>query len=410
MRFTNTHQSLANIYQLRGKSVLAHAAKLSDWITGIRRELHQYPELMYEEVKTGAVVRRTLDELGIAYKYPIATTGIVATLGDGKGPCVALRADMDALPIHEEADVAFRSKVDGKMHACGHDCHTAMLLGAARLLKERESEVHGTVKFFFQPAEEGGAGGDRMCAEGALNNPDVQRIFGIHVWPYLPVGAIGSRTGVFLAAAGVLEITVNGRGGHAAMPHTTIDPVATAAKIICELQTIVSREVDPLEPAVISVTMVHGGDAHNVIPQSVKMSGTVRSLTLAGLRFLQQRVREVAGQVAAANRCEAVVDFPGNDYPPVLNDEACWGSARSMAKEMLGESAVLELPPVMGGEDFAFYTQRVPGVFIVLGVKQDGDGPVYGVHHPLFTANEKALPFGAALHASYALKSLAELR
>jgi IAA-amino acid hydrolase len=317
---------------------------------------------------------------------------------------------MDALPIHEEADVPFRSTVDGKMHACGHDCHTAMLLGAARLLKEREQDVHGTIKLFFQPAEEGGAGGDRMCAEGALANPDVQRIFGIHVWPYLPAGAVGSRTGVFLAAAGEFEITVAGKGGHAAMPHTTFDPVSAAAKIVCELQTIVSREIDPLEPAVISVTAIHGGDAFNVIPQSVTMRGTVRSLSLEGLRFLQQRVREVAGQVAAANRCEAHVAYPGHDYPPVVNDEACWHSARDMAGEMLGAAAVRELPPVMGGEDFAFFTQRVPGVFVVLGVQQDGDGPVYGVHHPLFTANEKALPVGAALHASYALKSLEELR
>jgi IAA-amino acid hydrolase len=389
--------------------VLASAAKLNDWIVAIRRELHQYPELMYEEVKTSAVVRRTLDELKIPYRYPVATTGVVATIGNGNGPCVALRADMDALPIHEEVDVAFRSKIDGKMHACGHDCHTAMLLGAARLLKERESEVHGTVKLFFQPAEEGGAGGDRMCKEGALENPDVQRIFGIHVWPFLPAGAVGSRAGVFLAAAGVLEITVTGKGGHAAMPHVTFDPVVASAKIICELQTIVSREVDPLEPAVISVTTVHGGDAHNVIPQSVKLAGTVRSLTLAGLRFLQQRVREVATQVAAANRCEARVEFPGNDYPPVLNDETCWHSARAMAGEMLGEKAVLELPPVMGGEDFAFFTQRVPGCFVVLGVKHDDDRPVYSVHHPLFSVNERALPVGAALHASYALRSLAEL-
>ncbi len=390
--------------------MLTHAAKLSDWITGIRRELHQHPELMYEEVKTSAVVRRTLDELGISYKSPMAVTGVVATLGDGKGPCVALRADMDALPIHEEADVAFRSKIDGKMHACGHDCHTAMLLGAARLLKERESEIHGTIKFIFQPAEEGGAGGDRMCAEGALNNPDVQRIFGIHVWPYLPMGAVGSRPGVFLAAAGEIEITVTGKGGHAALPHTTLDPVSTAAKIICELQTIVSREIDPLEPAVISITTVHGGEAFNVIPQSVRMTGTIRSLTMDGLRFLQERARDVATHVAKANRCEAAVGFPGHDYPPVLNDATCWNSAREMAGEMLGTNAVVELPPVMGGEDFAFYTQRVPGVFVVLGVKQDGDGPVYGVHHPLFTANEKALPVGAALHASYAMRSLEELR
>jgi IAA-amino acid hydrolase len=391
-------------------SMLHSAAKIANWIVDLRRELHQYPELMYEEVKTSAVVRRTLDELGITYRHPVAETGVVATLGDGKGPCVALRADMDALPIHEEVDVPFRSKVDGKMHACGHDCHTSMLLGAARLLKERETDIHGTIKLFFQPAEEGGAGGDRMCAEGALKNPDVQRIFGIHVWPYLPMGEIGSRTGVFLAAAGELEIVVTGKGGHAAMPHTTFDPVSTAAKIVTELQTIVSREVDPLEPAVISVTTIHGGSAFNVIPQSVTMQGTVRSLTMPGLKFLQQRIREVATHIASANRCEAAVAFPGHDYPPVLNDETCWNSARAMGAEMLGAASVRELPPVMGGEDFAFYTQHVPGVFIVLGVMQDGGGPVYGVHHPLFSANEKALPVGAALHASYALRSLEELR
>ena len=205
-------------------TVLNDARSIQDWIVKLRRQIHRNPELMYEEVETSRLVQQTLTELGIPFQADIAKTGVVAQIGDGSGPCVALRADMDALPIHEEADVEFRSEIDGKMHACGHDCHTAMLLGAARLLKQRESELPGTVKFLFQPAEEGGAGGMRMRDEGVLNNPDVQRIFALHVWPLTKTGGIASRAGTFLAASGGLEITVRGKGGHAAMPHLSIDP------------------------------------------------------------------------------------------------------------------------------------------------------------------------------------------
>ncbi len=363
-------------------SLLTDAAALRDWMIEIRRELHRHPELMYEETRTSELVRRTLDELGVRYASPIAETGVLATIGRGDGPCVALRADMDALPIHEEADVPFRSEVDGKMHACGHDCHTTMLLGAARLLKAREADIHGTVKLLFQPAEEGGAGGLRMCHEGALANPAVERIFGLHVWPFLPVGMVGARAGTFLAAAGILDITVTGRGGHAAMPQMTIDPVATAAKIVCELQTIVSREIDPLEAAVVSVTTIHGGEAMNVIPPSVRMGGTIRSLTLKGLKFLQERIRAIATAVAAANRCEATVDFPGHDYPATVNDAHAWKAMQGVARGLLGDTAVVELPPVMGGEDFAYYTEKIPGCFLALGTRNDAIGASYSVHHP----------------------------
>jgi IAA-amino acid hydrolase len=394
---------------MQPRRILEEAKSLKDWIVNLRRELHRYPELMYEEVKTGAVVRRVLTELDIPFQFPVATTGIVAMIGTGDGPCVALRADMDALPIHEEADVEFKSEVTGRMHACGHDCHTAMLLGAARILRAHNLGIRGTVKLLFQPAEEGGAGGLRMCNEGALSSPTVHRAFGLHVWPYLPTGLVASRAGTLLASAGVVDITVVGVGGHAAMPHTTHDPVTTAAAIVSALQTIVARETDPLEAAVVTISTIHGGDAFNVIPSEVRMTGTIRSLTTGGMRRLQERVRAIATQIATAHRCEARVEFPGHDYPATVNDAATWESVRTVAGDMLGHDAVQEMAPVMGGEDFAYMLERVPGCFMVLGVRNEAIGATFGVHHPRFVADEEALPIGAALHVGVALRMLEEL-
>ena len=385
------------------------AKKISDWIIEIRRELHKHPELMYEEFKTNELVRRELDQLDITYKSPIAKTGVLATIGNGSGPCVALRADMDALPIHEETDVPFRSKIDGKMHACGHDCHTAMLLGAAKILKSRESEINGTIKLLFQPAEEGGAGGKLMREEGALDNPKVERIFGLHVWPQMPTGQIGSREGTFLAATSFLDLTVKGVGGHAAVPHLTKDPVLTSAQVITNLQSIISRELDPLDSGVVSISAIHGGQAANVIPPEVKIRGTLRSLTMDGLLSLQKRVKEIAGSVAKAHGCEAIVDYPGNDYPPTVNDGDMWEFAKEVGSDMLGKENVNDLDAVMGGEDFAYYTQKVKGCFVVLGMQNEKIDAIYSVHHPMFKADEEALHIGTALHTMFALKSLEEL-
>ena len=384
--------------------------EISDWIIDIRRELHKHPELMYEEVKTSALVRRELDKLGITYQSPIAKTGVLASIGNGKGPCVALRADMDALPIHEETDVPFRSEIDGKMHACGHDCHTAMLLGAAKILKSKESEINGTVKLFFQPAEEGGAGGKLMRDEGALENPKVERIFGLHVWPQMPTGQIGSKKGTFLAATTFLDLTIKGVGGHAAVPHLTRDPVLTSAQIITNLQSVISRELDPLESGVVSISAIHGGMAANVIPSEVKILGTLRSLTMDGLKSLQRRVKEIAEKIAEAHECEAIVKYPGNDYPPTVNDGEMWDFAKDIGNNMLGEENVNDLDAVMGGEDFAYYTEQVKGCFVVLGVQNKEIDAVYSVHHPMFKADEKALHIGTALHTTFALNSLEELR
>ena len=382
---------------------------ISDWIISIRRELHEHPELMYEEFKTSELIRRELDKLEISYKHPIAETGVLASIGNGNGPCVALRADMDALPIHEETDVSFKSKIDGKMHACGHDCHVSMLLGAAKLLKGKEDQINGTVKLLFQPAEEGGAGGKLMREEGALKNPDVERIFGLHVWPQMPSGQIGSREGTFLAATSSLNLTVKGVGGHAAVPQLTKDPVLTSARIITNLQSIVSRELDPLDSGVVSITVINGGNASNVIPSEVKVKGTLRSLTMDGLRELQKRVKEIAEGIAQAHGCEAIVEYVGNDYPPTVNDSDMWKFAKGIGIELLGDENVSDLDAVMGGEDFAYYTEKVKGCFVVLGMNNPDIDATYSVHHPMFKADEDALHIGTALHTIFALKSLEEL-
>ena len=382
---------------------------ISDWIISIRRELHEHPELMYEEFKTSELIRRELDKLEISYKHPIAETGVLASIGNGNGPCVALRADMDALPIHEETDVSFKSKIDGKMHACGHDCHVSMLLGAAKLLKGKEDQFNGTVKLLFQPAEEGGAGGKLMREEGALKNPDVKRIFGLHVWPQMPSGQIGSREGTFLAATSSLNLTVKGVGGHAAVPQLTKDPVLTSARIITNLQSIVSRELDPLDSGVVSITVINGGNASNVIPSDVIVKGTLRSLTMDGLRELQKRVKEIAEGIAQTHGCEAIVEYVGNDYPPTVNDSDMWKFAKGIGIELLGDENVSDLDAVMGGEDFAYYTEKVKGCFVVLGMNNPDIDATYSVHHPMFKADEDALHIGTALHTIFALKSLEEL-
>lgn len=387
-------------------SILSDAKSIESWIVGIRRRLHQCPELLYELHETAGIVTEVLDELGISYKSGVAETGIIATIGTGASPCVMLRADMDALPIEEDVDVEFKSRNPGKMHACGHDCHTAMLLGAAKILKQQESELKGTVKFCFQPAEEGGAGAKRMCDEGIMQSPSVDKVFGIHVWPMIPTGQLTGRPGPFLAASNSFRIVVKGKGGHAAMPHLSIDPVTTAAQIVSQAQTIVSREQDPLEAAVISFTTIHGGSAFNVIPSEVAIEGTIRALSTEGHQKLTKRLEEVAKAVAESYRCEAEFEMSGEPYPVTSNDPELWEEVHSMGESVVGQGNFQLCPPMMGGEDFAFYGEHAQTCFVALGSGNEKKGCTFGLHHPKFKADESAFPIGTALHVAFVKEHL----
>jgi IAA-amino acid hydrolase len=266
------------------------------------------------------------------------------------------------------------------------------------------------VKLLFQPAEEGGAGGKAMIDDQALENPRVERILGLHVWSDLPTGTVGSRSGPFMAAVGSLEITVHGVGGHAAFPHMAIDPVLTMAKIVCELQSIVSREIDPLESGVVSITTLSGGTAFNVIPASVTATGTIRALTTQRLKSIKERVEQITAGIARANRCTAEVVWKDTDYPATVNDAGCWNLVQQIGRELLGADHVKEIQPVMGGEDFAFYGEAgIPGCFVGLGIRNERVGSTHFVHNSRFKVDEDALPIGVALHVEFALRSLKEL-
>ena len=385
-------------------SYLPATREIQDWIIEQRRALHRIPELAYAERETSAYLQRALAELGIEVQVGLGGgTGIVGTLGQGSGPCVALRADMDALPIVEDTGVEYQSQHPGAMHACGHDSHMAMLLGAARVLKAHEAELKGPVKLIFQPAEEGGAGAKLLCEEGVLKNPDVARIFGIHVWPLLPTGTVGLRDGAFLASAGFFEIRIVGRGGHAAMPNLAIDPVVAAAQVIVALQTIVSRERDPFGANVVSVTKLEAGKTYNVIPNEVRLGGTLRSLSLEDQEANAQRIREIASSIAKAFLCEAIVDFPGTIYPPTVNHADALAIGRAAALEVVGPDGLVVVPQTMGGEDFSFYAQEVPGCFCALGIGNPEKGTDVSLHHPRFQVDEEALAIGAAMHVTFAM-------
>ncbi|KAH1240224.1 IAA-amino acid hydrolase ILR1-like 4 [Glycine max] len=378
---------------------IAKKPEVFDWMVKIRRKIHENPELGYEEFETSKLIREELDKLGVPYKHPVAVTGIIGFIGTGKSPFVAIRTDMDALPIQEMVEWEHKSKVPGKMHACGHDAHVAMLLGAAKILKQHEKQLQGTVVLVFQPAEEGGAGAKKILDAGALDN--VTAIFGLHVTPDIPVGEVASRCGPLSAGSG---------GGHAAIPQHSIDPVLAASNVIISLQHLVSREADPLDPQVVTVAKFQGGGAFNVIPDYVTIGGTFRAFSREKLDQLKQRIKQVVIGQAAVQRCNATVNFLDEtrpSYPPTVNNGDLHKLFVDVAGNLLGTNNVnIEKTPIMAAEDFAFYQEVIPGYFIMLGVKSASPEPHQSLHSPYLKISEDALPYGAALHASLATSYL----
>ncbi len=381
----------------------------------LRHRLHQIPELGYHEVKTAALIRAELDRLGIAHIDGVegAPTATIAWIGDPSRRCIALRADIDALPIVEQTGAPYASTHPGAMHACGHDGHMTMLLGAAGVLKAMEKELDLCVKLLFQPAEEGGGGAQKLVDAGVLDGgigPRVEAIFGLHGWPALPVGDVATRPGAMMAATDRFVATFTGKGCHGAYPHLGIDPIVTAAQAVLSLQQLVSREVSPLDSAVITVGMFNAGTAVNIIPDTATIQGTVRTLLPETRADLQEAVERRCAGIAAASRC--TLDFAWHcGYPATVNDPAMADYVAKTARELLGDDRFQTLPTAtMGGEDFSFYLQKIPGCFIRVGVDVPGRPLNPSLHSDHFNFTDEAIPVGVKLFVTLALNWTARNR
>lgn len=372
-------------------------------IQRFRRDMHSNPEPAFEEYHTSAKVAKRLQEIpGIILRANVAKTGLVAILGaDKKGPCVGLRADMDCLRMQEGNTFEYASKRDGLMHACGHDGHTAMLLGAALVLGRVQDALQGPVKFLFQPAEENEGGAKVMIDAGVLHSPPVEAIFGLHVTTALPLNHIGFRRGALMAASRYFTITIHGKGCHAASPHRGIDPVLIGSQIICSLQSIVSRNINPLESGLISIPKFTGSTAPNVIPEKVELQGTLRAISNKNRELLEHRLRQMVESTAVAHGGSANIEYYGG-YPLLENDDESVAYLHNTASKLMVEETICDdFPPSMGAEDFAFYLQEVPGAFFWLGLNPEG-APAPSLHHPRFDFNDAAIPAGIRLHCEIA--------
>ncbi len=378
---------------------------LFDRMVSHRRHFHQNPEVSFKEFKTTAYLVDYLEKLGYAVERPLET-GCVAVMGDDSHPTIALRADIDALPMDEEGShkEAFMSQVPGAAHCCGHDVHMANLLGVAEVLASEAKEHRKRFVLIFQPAEEKLPGGGNLLVQtGILERLGVQTIYGLHTYPGLPAGHVAVKSGPLMASTNEIEICIFGRGGHAAAPHETIDPIVIAAEVIGQLQTIVSRMVRPTEPAVVSITSIHSGSAYNVIPEQVDIKGTVRGFSLDTLKAIETRMRSIVEGVALAmgGRGELVFNY---GYPAVVNHADTTSHLVHVASSILGESNVHRLEdPIMAGEDFAFYQQRIPGTFFFLGSGGESTGSVWPWHHPKYNADEACMKTGVNLMVELAL-------
>ncbi|HEY9179572.1 MAG TPA: M20 family metallopeptidase [Candidatus Baltobacteraceae bacterium] len=381
-------------------TVIVPAADVQERVTELRRTIHRHPELGFEELQTQALVERELDELGIEHRR-VAKTGVVGVIRGAKaGHVVALRADMDALPITEKSGEPFSSQVPGKMHACGHDAHTAMLLGAARVLVGMRNELHGSIVLLFQPAEEGPGGAEPMIEQGALDDPPVEAVAMLHVDHRLDAGTIGVTPGPVNASADELHVTVRGRGGHGAYPHTAADAIPAACAMVGALQTIASRETDPLKSVVVTIGTINGGYRNNVIADEVQMTGTLRAHDPEIRNGLEARVRRILDGVASAYGVHAELNV-NYGYPPVVNNVTL---VENFSRYMKTHSnLIVERPaPTMGAEDFAYFAQRVPGVHVRLGIRNEARGAVHSGHSPEFRIDEAALPVGVQTLVAFA--------
>lgn len=376
-------------------------------IQSIRHHLHANPELSFEEYNTADFIESNLRAFGIDHFERKAKTGIVFTMDSGKpGKTIALRADIDALPIFEKNDIPYKSTNDGVMHACGHDVHTSSLLGAARILKEIKGDWSGKIKFIFQPGEESAPGGASiLIKEGVLNNPSPERIIGQHVMPLIPTGKVGFRSGKYMASADEIYFTVKGKGGHGAMPELSIDPIVITSHIIVALQTIISRTANPKIPSVLTFGKIQGNGANNVIPDEVKVDGTFRTFDEDWRAEAKVKMRKMA--VGIAESMGAECEFTIVDgYPFLVNDDETTERSRKAAQQFLGEENVQELDLWMAAEDFAYYSQEIPACFYRLGTRNEAMGIISGVHTSTFNIDEEALKIGMGLMAWLAINEL----
>ena len=392
--------------------ILANAAAM----TQVRRDLHAHPELCFEEVRTADLVAARLTEWGIPIHRGLGTTGVVGIVqgrdGGKNGRAIGLRADMDALPMTEFNTFEHASTHKGKMHACGHDGHTAMLLAAA-LHFSKHRNFDGTVYLIFQPAEEGGGGAREMIKDGLFERVPMEAVFGMHNWPGMPAGTFAVSPGPVMGSSNEFRIVVRGKGGHAALPHTTIDPVTIACQMVLGFQTIVSRNKKPVDAGVISVTMVHAGEATNVVPDSCELQGTVRTFSLEVLDLIERRMRQVAEHTCAAHEARCTFEFVRN-YPPTINSAPEAAFARQVLQGIVGEAQVLEQEPTMGAEDFAFMLQAKPGAYCFIANGEGnhraighGGGPCM-LHNPSYDFNDELIPLGATYWVRLAQQWLAQ--